>query len=133
MAKRFFIYGIIGWGIEILWTGCESLINGDLRLIGYSNLWMFAIYGCAVFLEPLHDIIAAWKWYFRGVIWVILILGMEYTSGLILYTLLGVRPWHYTGPFSVDGFVMLSFAPAWFAAGLLFERLHFKLDAYGAI
>ena len=56
MIKRFFIYGLIGWGMEIFWTGLYSLISGDLRLLAFTNLWMFFIYGAAVFLEPIHDI-----------------------------------------------------------------------------
>ncbi len=130
MLKRFVIYGVIGWGAEIIWTGSGSLIDGDLRLLGYSNIWMFAIYGCAVFLEPVHDIIADWNWVFRGIIWVILIWGMEYASGLLLFTVTGVHPWLYEGQFAVDGLVMLLYAPAWFVAGLAFELIHHKLDAY---
>lgn len=131
MLKRFFIYGIIGWGMEIIFTSLDSLRNGDLRLIGYSNLWMFFVYGLAVFLEPLHDIIKRWNIFVRGIIWVILIWGIEYSMGLLLHTILGVFPWFYTGKLAVDGLVTLAFAPAWFVAGLIFERIHAALDAYG--
>jgi len=130
MLRRFIIYGISGWAIEIIWTGLESLAKGDLRLVGYSNIWMFAIYGCAVFLEPLHDIMADWHWFFRGLLWIVIIWGIEYTSGLILLNITGVHPWLYKGPFAVDGLVTLSFAPAWFVAGRIFEFLHYKLDSY---
>jgi hypothetical protein len=92
MRRRFVIYGIIGWGTEIVFTGIGSLISGDLRLLGYSNIWMFLIYGCAVFLEPVHDMIARWNWFARGIVWLVLIWGMEYASGLILYLVLGVTP-----------------------------------------
>lgn len=131
MLKRFLLYGIAGWGIEIVWTGLGSLISGDLRLMGYSNIWMFFIYGCAVFLEPIHDIIHNWHWFARGSIWVVIIWGVEYASGSLLYLALGVHPWLYSGPFAVDGLITLAFAPAWFAAGLLFERLHYRLDSLG--
>ena len=53
--KRFLIYGVSGWGLEIMWTGIGSLLRGDLMLSGFSYLWMFPIYGLARFLEPLHD------------------------------------------------------------------------------
>lgn len=131
MIKRFFIYGIAGWGMEVFWTGLNSLVNGDLRLAGFSNLWMFFIYGSAVFLEPIHDIMSEWRWPLRGFIWVLIIWGIEYTSGLILVNVLGVYPWIYSGPLAIDGLVTLAFAPAWFAAGLIFERIHKSLDAYG--
>jgi hypothetical protein len=130
MLKRFAIYGLIGWSTEIAWTGLESLINGDLRLLGYSSIWMFFIYGCAVFMEPIHDTIAGWNWFFRGIVWLVIIWGMEYSSGLLLYLVLGVHPWLYTDRMAVDGLVTLAFAPAWFAAGLMFERIHRTLDAW---
>jgi hypothetical protein len=131
--KRFFIYGLVGWGMEIVWTGLYSLVNGDMRLEAFTNLWMFLIYGSAVFLEPIHDIIGTWRWYFRGVIWVVIIWGIEYTSGQVLLNLLGVYPWVYYGRFAVDGLVRLDFAPAWFVAGMLFERIHGTLDEFGSI
>ncbi len=131
MLKRFFFYGIAGWGIEIIWTGLGSLIGGDLRLLGHSNLWMFLIYGSAIFLEPIHHAIARWHWIFRGLIWVLLIWVIEYASGLILYMVLGVHPWYYTDRFAVNGIITLAYAPAWFVAGMVFERLHTNLDNYG--
>jgi hypothetical protein len=130
MIKRFFIYGVLGWGIEVVWTGLGSLISGDLRLLGFTNLWMFLIYGCAVFLEPINDIISSWKWPIRGFIWVIIIWGIEYSSGLFLSIILGVKPWAYDGRYSIDSFIRLDYAPAWFIAGLLFEKIHKTLDKY---
>lgn len=117
--------------MEIVWTGLGSLLGGDLRLTGNSNIWMFFIYGCAVLLEPVHDAIASWKWPIRGLLWTVLIWGMEYGSGLLLYVILGVHPWIYTGPLAIDGLITLAYAPAWFGAGLLFERVHRMLDRYG--
>jgi hypothetical protein len=128
MIKRFLFYGLSGWCIEVAFTGAASLLSGDLRLLAHTNLWMFFIYGCAVFLEPLHDIIRNWNWFFRGVIWTVIIWGMEYSSGLLLVKLLGIYAWYYGGQLSVDGLVNLSFAPAWFLAGFIFERLHRTLD-----
>ena len=130
MIKRFFIYGITGWGMEIIWTGLNSLISGDLTLEGFTNLWMFFIYGSAVFLESVHDVISGWSWILRGVVWVIIIWGIEYTSGLILVSVLGIYPWHYTGRFAVNGLIRLDYGPAWFVAGLIFERIHRTLDLY---
>jgi hypothetical protein len=130
MIKRFFIYGILGWGIEVVWTGLGSLVSGDMRLLANTNLWMLLIYGSAVFLEPINDIISDWIWPFRGFIWVIIIWGIEYTSGLFLSKALGIRPWIYYGRFAVDDLIRLDYAPAWFIAGLLFERIHKALDKY---
>lgn len=131
MIKRFLLYGIAGWSIEIVWTGMGSLISGDLRLLGQSNLWMLPIYGLAVFLEPIHHAIIRWPRIFRGLAWVILIWGIEYLSGFILYTILGVYPWYYTDKLAVNGLITLAYAPAWFVAGMIFERIHKTLDNYG--
>lgn len=114
--------------MEIIWTGLESFVHGDLRLMGFTNLWMFLIYGSAVLLEPLHDIISDWRWPLRGLFWLTIIWGIEYLSGLILLNVLGVYPWRYTDPLSVNGLITLSFAPVWFVGGLLFERIHRVLD-----
>ncbi len=130
MIKRFFIYGLIGLSMEIIWTGLGSLLSGDIRLEGFSNLWMLPIYGSAVFLEPIHDIIAKWKWPLRGILWVAIIWGIEYTSGFLLIHTLHIHAWFYKGTFAVDSLIRLDYAPAWFAAGLLFERLHRLLDEH---
>lgn len=129
MIKRFLFYGLAGWCLEIMWTGLESLINGDLRLMGFTNLWMFLIYGSAVLLEPLHDLISHWRWPVRGFFWLMVIWGVEYLSGLILATLLGVYPWYYTDSLALGGLITLRFAPVWFVTGLFFERVHLTLDS----
>lgn len=131
MFKRFLFYGLAGWGIEMVWTGMHSLVGGDLTLPGQSNLWMFFIYGCAVFLEPLHDAISRWSWLVRGLIWVVVIWCIEYASGLLLYKVLGAYPWYYSDKLAINGLITLAYAPAWFVAGLIFERFHRSLDAYG--
>lgn len=123
--KRFLIYGVAGWGLEIIWTGIGSLLRGDLMLRGFSYLWMFPIYGLALFLEPLHDQLRPWPWYLRGLIWMSAILAIEYSTGWLLKSILGSCPWNYSGArFGIDGLIRLDYTPAWFSAGLLFERLH---------
>lgn len=128
MIEKFIIYGLLGWSMEIVWTGINSLINGDLRMEGFTSLWMFLVYGLAVFLEPIHNIIRKWVWFFRGIIWVLLIWGIEYATGLFFHNVMGILPWYYTGSFAVDGLVRLDFAPAWFIAGLIFEKTHDRLE-----
>lgn len=128
MIKRYFLYGVIGWSMEIVWTGIYSLVNGDLALEAYTSLWMFFIYGSAVLLEPLHDIIRNWNVILRGIIWVVIIWGIEYSTGKLLLGILDVYPWQYFGEFAIEGIVRLDYAPAWFIAGLLFERMHATLD-----
>ncbi|MCG8499050.1 MAG: putative ABC transporter permease [Firmicutes bacterium] len=126
MLIRFFIYGLFGWAMEIFWTGTSSLIGGDLRLRGTTYLWMFPIYGLAVFLEPVHNSIRFLPWLVRGGIWVVIILTIEYVAGWTLKSVVGLCPWDYSGStkYAIGGLIRLDYVPAWFVAGLLFERLH---------
>lgn len=126
MVKSFFIYGTCGWIAEILFTGAGSLWAGSASLTARTYLWMFPIYGLAVFLEPVHDQIRNSPWPVRGFIWASLIIGIEYGAGWLLRFLIGVCPWDYSGHsrFAVDGLIRLDYFPVWFAAGLLFEKLH---------
>ena len=125
MSIRFVIYGLAGWCTEIFWTGLGSLLRGNVKLQGWTYLWMFPIYGLAIFLEPIHDKIRYWPIILRGGVYTLLIFSIEYTTGWILKSVTGVCPWDYSrSPFSINGFIRLDYAPAWFVAGLLFERLH---------
>lgn len=125
MIIRFFIYGLSGWCTEVFWTGLSSLLKGDLRLRGWTYIWMFPIYGLAIFLEPIHNRIRNWPVLFRGGVYTLLIFSVEYSSGWLLKTVTGICPWDYSGmPSAINGFIRLDYAPAWFAAGILFELLH---------
>lgn len=130
MKKRFIIYGLLGWCLEIVWTGLGSALRAETQLKGFSYLWMFPIYGLAAFFEPIHDRIRRLFWVYRGGIWLLLIYVVEYTSGWLLRLLTGSCPWDYRGStrLEVGGLIRLDYAPAWFAAGLLFERIHCWLD-----
>lgn len=60
----------------------------------------------------------------------VLIWAIEYATGFALREFLGVTPWYYDGKFAIDGLVRLDYAPAWFVAGLLFEKVHNILERY---
>lgn len=129
MITRFFIYGILGWIIEIIWTGMGSAWSGQWRLEGHTYLWMFPIYGLAVFLEPVHEAMRHRRWFNRGMVWLALIWLTEYAAGWAIRALVGICPWDYSGktPFSVNGLIRLDYAPVWIAAGFLFEKVHDRL------
>ena len=116
----------MGWGLEVFWTGLESGLAGDPRLRSTTYLWMFPIYGMAVFLEPLHDKIRHWHWAVRGMIWLMAIWTIEYASGFLIRLLTGYSPWNYSGKtaWQINGLIRLDMAPLWFFAGFLFERMH---------
>lgn len=128
MRKRFVIYGMIGLCMEIFWTGLGSLINGNLRLIGQSNIWMFFIYGMAVFLEPIHILLNDWPVLLRGGVYTLLIFITEYFTGWLLQLCIGICPWFYVDSFNINGLITLSYIPIWFIVGLSFEKLHYFLS-----
>lgn len=128
MMKRFLFYGTLGWCLEVFWTGLGSFLKGDIRLSSQTYIWMFPIYGLAVFLEPIHDKIRNWSVILRGGIYTIIIFSIEFFTGYMLKLLLGVCPWKYFDDLSVQGIITLYFIPVWFTAGFLFEFVHRTLD-----
>lgn len=134
MMKRYAIYGVIGWFIEVIWTGFSSALRGDWRLVSRTYLWMFFIYGLAVILEPVHQYIRDYYWWVRGIIWTVVIFSIEYMTGFLLDIVIGSCPWSYAqvSPFStVSGYVRFDYAPAWFVAGIAFERIHDYMKRIG--
>ncbi|HOQ16697.1 MAG TPA: hypothetical protein PLG49_04920 [Defluviitaleaceae bacterium] len=130
MIERFIIYGLAGWCMEIIWTGIGSFLDGDIYLNARTYIWMFPIYGLAILFEPIHDRIRAWPVIIRGGVYTLLIFIIEYLAGWTLQNIIGVCPWDYgDSTFSIDGFIRLDYAPAWFAAGLIFERIHDLLNS----
>lgn len=129
MITRYIIYGFLGWNMEIIWTGLSSVFVGNRDLMGHTSVWMFFIYGSAVFLEPIHYHIKKFNWFVRGAIWTALIFAIEFTSGIILKSF-GINAWEYTGSASILGVIRLDYAPLWFAVGLIYERIHSTLLAH---
>ncbi len=122
------IYGLLGWCAEIAWTGLGSLLAGDPRLTAKTYLWMFPIYGLAVFLEPVHDRIRPWPALARGSVWMLIFFAVEYLTGWLLRALVGASPWDYSAAgFNVHGLIRLDYAPVWFALGLIYEKVHDRL------
>ncbi len=122
---RFIIYGLLGWCLEIIWTGIGSLLNGNYMLYSFTYMWMFFIYGMGVFFEPIHNITRKYNVFLRGILWVFIIFSVEYFFGWGLSKVLGHCPWDYgNGPLSINGYIRLDFIVPWFFTGLLFERTH---------
>lgn len=128
ILRRYTIYGLLGICLEIFWTGLDSLLKSDYTLEGKTYIWMFFIYGLAVFLEPIHNKIRHYNIVIRGIIYMVLIFSIEFFTGLLLKLLLGVCPWNYTDRGAIIGIITLHFIPVWFGAGLLFEKIHDLLD-----
>ncbi len=125
MLIRFLIYGLFGWCIEIVWTGLASFLNKDYRLMANTSIWMFFIYGLAVCLEPVCRILSSYPVFIRGGVYVLCIFSIEYLTGYLLKKI-NICPWDYSkSRYSIKGLIRLDYAPAWFMAGLLFERIYF--------
>jgi len=125
MWKRYIIYGFLGLLAEVLWNGFGAMLKGDVLLRGTTCIWMFPIYGLAIFLEPVHYRIKHLPLIVRGGIYMVLIFAVELISGLLLRLVLGECPWNYVNnTLSIGGIITLSYAPVWFAYGIMFEKIH---------
>ena len=125
MWKKFIIYGLLGLCAEVLWNGFGAMLKGDVLLRGTTCIWMFPIYGLAIFLEPVHYRIKHLPLIVRGGIYMMLIFAVELFSGLLLRSILGECPWNYENKsLSICGIITLDYAPVWFVVGILFEKIH---------
>ena len=121
MIIRFAIFGIIGWSMEVLWTGLGSLIRRDFRATSTTSIWMFFVYGSAAFFTPLIELIYPLPMLLRGGIYALCIFVVEYIVGMAMRRF-DVCPWDYsTSKYSVQGIIRLDYAPVWFGVGLIFE------------
>ena len=125
MILRVLLLACVGVAAEVAFTA--ALDRHDARLRGYSYLWMFPVYAALypgyAFLLPS---IASWPLLARGAFYGALLILGELVFGLLLKAALGSAPWEpeYSGkPRVIAGVARLDYFPAWFAAGLLFERV----------
>lgn len=124
MVYRFILYGLLGWGMEIFWTGINSIRRGDKTLRGTSSLWMFPIYGMGVFLEPIINLLTLLPWTLRGVTYMLCIFLAEYVSGSVLKKY-SACPWDYSYcMYNVQGVIRLDYAPLWFIVGMVYEWVY---------
>lgn len=77
-------------------------------------------------MERLHEAIRFRHWVLRGLIWLALIWTIEYLTGWAIKGITGECPWDYRRStlLTLHGFIRWDYAPAWFLAGLIFERAH---------
>ena len=120
---NFFLCGSLGWSMEIFWTGLHSLMAGQLNMTGKSSLLMFPIYGCAAIIAPLYARISSLSFVYRGLLYMLGFYMVEFISGSLLKEI-GICPWDYSAAhFQYRGIIRLDYAPLWFVAGLIFEKI----------
>lgn len=131
MLIRFFIYGLIGWAAEILWTGLPKQRPVDWTLDGHTQWWTLPIYGqIATLYEPLHNRIRHRPWFMRGIVYAIGFVTVEFTAGEMIRALIGKIPWDYTAKtrWQIRGVARLDYLPLWFLFGLILEPIHDYLE-----
>lgn len=123
MKNNFFKCGAAGWCMEILWTGLHAVGRKEWKMTGTSSLWMFPIYGMAACIGPISRSIRKLPAVIRGSFYMTGIFVTEFGTGLFLKHY-GMCPWDYSGtPFNYKGVIRLDYAPVWFFAGLIFEKI----------
>ncbi len=120
---NFLVCGVTGWCMEITFTALDSLRRRDMKLKGNTSVWMFPIYGLGAFLAPVGRLLRSRPVWVRGLTYMILIFSAEFITGTLLRKK-SLCPWDYgRSPWNVKRLIRLDYAPFWFGAGLLFERL----------
>lgn len=123
MKHNFLTCGACGWCMEIIFTGLHSLRASDRKLTGNTSIWMFPIYGMASFLTPLCRAMQRKSLILRGGVYTLCIFTAEYLTGSFLKKY-HACPWDYSNaPLNINGLIRLDYAPYWFGAGLLFEKI----------
>ena len=114
--------------MEVFWTGMGSAIKKDKKMTSVTSIWMFPIYGCAVVIEPLSKVLIKRNANVvkRGTIYALMIFATEYLSGSLLKKR-ECCPWDYSkAKLNIKGVIRLDYFPAWFAAGLIYEKMFAK-------
>jgi uncharacterized membrane protein len=126
---RFIAYGLMGLCVECCFTSVMDLATGagDLRLKGYSYLWMHPIWGATLLLaEVLMGLLQRMglSRITRAFVAMAASFAIEYVTGALLVAAIGRCPWDYTdSPWSVHGLIRLDYAPLWFMCGWTCEPL----------
>lgn len=123
-GRDFFICGMLGWVMECLWTGLNSIFcDKDSKLTCRTSIWMFPIYGLAALIGPISKRLKHRPKYYRGILYTILIYLVEFFSGKFLRKL-HCCPWDYSkAHFNLSGLIRFDYAPLWYVVGLFYEKL----------
>ncbi|MBQ1688766.1 MAG: hypothetical protein II073_05760 [Lachnospiraceae bacterium] len=118
---HFIVFGCLGWIIECIWTGIQSILAGNLSMLCKTSLWMFPIYGLTALFVPLCQRLQHIPIFLRGLLYMCIIFFVEYCTGSFLRHF-QIYPWQYTNTkYQIQGVIRLDYAPLWFSLGLCFE------------
>lgn len=131
MFLKAVLFACVGVTMEVVFTAIVDHRRGDVRLKGFSYIWMLPIYALVpVFLAVLHPPLQGLLLPARLAIYTAILLAMEYATGWILQAATGSCPWEaeYRGKrWAVHGLMRLDYAPAWALACWIFESLYLAL------
>ncbi|MFR8033566.1 MAG: putative ABC transporter permease [Lachnospiraceae bacterium] len=123
LRQNFIKCGLVGWCMEVLFTGLHSIARHDPKMMGQTSILMFPIYGAAAFFGPISRLLKKRRIWARGTVYTCCIFAAEYVSGSLLKKR-KMCPWDYSdAKFNINGLIRLDYAPLWFTAGLIFEKL----------
>lgn len=132
----FFAFGCVGITTEIFFTAIstvvESMLNNEpisWRLLGFSYIWMFPIYGLIAFFAPIvFRFLLKYPLLLRLFLAAIIIFVVEFISGFLLDQLTGSCPWEYKHGYHVMGYIQLEYLPAWMLFVFIIEKIYKFLD-----
>ena len=132
----FFAFGYVGITTEIFFTAIstvvESMLNNEQiswRLLGFSYIWMFPIYGLIAFLAPIvFGFLEKYPLFLRLFLAAIVIFVVEFITGFLLDQLTGSCPWEYKHGYHVMGYIQLEYLPAWMLFVFIIEKIYKFLD-----
>ena len=132
ILHNFIHCGILGWCLEITFTALNSFRRREFTLSGNTSVWMFPIYGMAAFLAPVCRMVKKYHFLVRGFLYALFIFSGEFITGSLLMRR-ELCPWNYErSRWNLARVIRLDYAPCWFIAGLLFERLLLENEDAGA-
>jgi len=126
------VYVGVGVTGEVIFTAIKALIQKhDLRLQGYTQLWVMPFYafGGVFVFEKFYALIHPFNIVIRFCLYALLFFAVEYLAGFVGKQITGKCPWEYKGKWSVYGYINLPHFPFWGAVGLLFEAVYRYLIA----
>ncbi|AEE15802.1 metallophosphoesterase [Treponema brennaborense] len=120
--------------LDTIWdTGVVPISS----LYGQASLYMFLVYGaiCVFGLEP------AYRWlksknvpaFFRGVLYMFIILFMECLLGWVLRGITGFDIWFYADAGAILRYTSWAIAPMWFICGMISENVINLIDSFDAL
>ncbi|MFR8352204.1 MAG: putative ABC transporter permease [Blautia obeum] len=106
----------------IFWTGLHSLLPVR-KLLQERLLFDVSHLRLSFIIAPLSVKLSSFPFFYRGILYTAGFYLVEFISGSFLKQF-GMCPWDYSGvPLQCHGVIRLDYAPLWFTAGLIFEKI----------